>query len=57
MSIANMYQFEQNLRRLVESKAFKLATEAEKLDLGYRLANSKYGGSATLPTKKSKQVK
>ena len=43
MSINGIAQFDKNLRVLMNSEAFKKADEAQKLNFGYRLFNSKYG--------------
>lgn len=43
MSFNNIVQYAENLRTLEDSEAWKNATEAERLELHYRLFKSKYG--------------
>lgn len=43
MSLNGIVQFDKNLRKLMKSKIFQKASIGKKLDLGYRLINSKYG--------------
>lgn len=45
MSLAGLKTFEQNLRKLMACSAFKKADEAQKLNMGQRLINSKFGGT------------
>ena len=43
MSFAGFEIFEKNLRRVMETKAFKEGDFATQCELGHRLLNSKYG--------------
>ena len=43
MSLAGIMQFKENLDMVMNSKAFKKATDAERLHIGYKLLNSRYG--------------
>lgn len=43
MSLSGLKEFEYNLRKVMDSEAFKKADESKKLIIGYRLFNSKYG--------------
>lgn len=43
MSFTGIVQFRENLDTLMESKAFKNASDGKQLEMGYRLLNSRYG--------------
>ncbi|MCK5617719.1 hypothetical protein KAR91_88460 [Candidatus Pacearchaeota archaeon] len=48
MSLAGLGTYKANLDRMMSSEAFKRADDAERLEMGYRLLNSRYG-LGTLP--------
>ena len=52
MSLAGAKQFDENLRKLMDSDAFKKASLASQLNMGYRMMNSKYGTGTPLPDAK-----
>ena len=43
MSLYGLKEFDYNLRKMMDSEAFKKADEVKKFNMGYRLLNSKYG--------------
>jgi len=43
MSFNGILVYERNLRRLMDSEAFKNSDEEKRLDLAYRLYKSKFG--------------
>jgi hypothetical protein len=43
MSFAGLHTFNQNLKKIIESKTFQDGDESTKVDLVCRLLNSKYG--------------
>lgn len=43
MSLSGIGRYAENLDRLMKSEAFKNADDGERLRLGYRLLNSRYG--------------
>ena len=43
MSFNGIYQFNQNLLKVMDSEAYKKGDFAQKMNIGYRLLESKYG--------------
>ena len=48
MSFAGLKQFDENLRKLMKTDKFKTSNDVEKMKLGYRFLNSKYGKGSFL---------
>lgn len=57
MSLAGLHTFVENLNKVMDSKKFKESNETEKMKLGYRLLNSKYGLGTFGGVKKLKEKK
>lgn len=55
MSLAGLGQFDQNLRYMMESKAFEKADDIKRLQMSYALLNSKYGAAYSDVKSLSKQ--
>ena len=43
MSLSGIGQFNENLKKVMETETFQKADFVEKMELGHRLLNSKYG--------------
>ncbi len=56
MSFAGLGQFNENLKAVMRSDAFKKASHSERAEMGHRLLSSKYGArsTATQPLKEKK---
>ena len=52
MSFSGLEQFNKNLLKLMKLESFKKCSESEKLNIGYKLINSKFGTGSNLKKQK-----